>query len=128
MKILVPVSVGELFDKISILEIKKLNIKNDKKLSDIKYELKELKNIIKKKNLNNKENTNQYQKLLNINKRLWNIEDKKRSYEKFKNFDEKFIQLARKVYLLNDKRALIKNKINVLSGSKIKEVKSYEKY
>ena len=128
MKILVPVSVGELFDKISILEIKKLKIKNDKKLRDIKYELKELKNIIKKKNLNNKENTNQYQKLLNINKRLWNIEDKKRSYEKFKNFDEKFIQLARKVYLLNDKRALIKNKINVLSGSKIKEVKSYEKY
>ena len=128
MKILVPVSVGELFDKISILEIKKLKIKNDKKLSDIKYELKELKNIIKKKNLSNKENTSQYKKLLNINKRLWNIEDKKRNYEKFKNFDEKFIQLARKVYLLNDKRAHIKNKINVLSGSKIKEVKSYEKY
>ena len=128
MKILVPVSIGELFDKISILEIKKSKIKNDKKLRDIKYELKELKNIIKKKNLSNKENTNQYKKLLNVNKRLWNIEDKKRRYEIFKNFDEKFIQLARKVYLLNDKRALIKNKINVLSGSKIKEVKSYEKY
>lgn len=128
MKILVPVSVGELFDKISILEIKKLKIKDDKKLSDIKYELKELKNIINKKNLSNKEYINQYKKLLNINKRLWNIEDKKRSYEKLKNFDEKFILLARKVYLLNDKRALIKNNINLLSGSKIKEVKSYEKY
>ena len=128
MKILVPVSVGELFDKISILEIKKLRIKDDKKLRDIKNELKELKNIINKRNLSNKENTNQYKKLLNINKRLWNIEDKKRRYEKLKNFDKKFILLARKVYLLNDKRALIKNNINILSGSKIKEVKSYKKY
>ena len=128
MKILVPVSVGELFDKISILEIKKLKIKEDKKLKDVKYELRELKNIIKKRNLSNKENTNQYKKLLDINKKLWNIEDKKRSYEKSKNFDKKFVLLARKVYLLNDKRAHIKNNINVLSGSKIKEVKSYEKY
>ena len=128
MKILVPVSVGELFDKISILEIKKLKIKEDKKLKDVKYELRELKNIIKKRNLSNKENTNQYKKLLDINKKLWNIEDKKRSYEKSKNFDKKFVLLARKVYLLNDKRAHIKNNINILSGSKIKEVKSYEKY
>jgi len=128
MKILVPVSVGELFDKISILEIKKLKIKEDKKLKDVKYELRELKNIIKKRNLSNKENTNQYKKLLDINKKLWNIEDKKRSYEKSKNFDKNFVLLARKVYLLNDKRAHIKNNINVLSGSKIKEVKSYEKY
>ena len=128
MKIFVPISVGELFDKISILEIKKLKIKDEKKLIDIKFELKELKNIIKKRNLNNKRNTNQYKKLLDINKKLWNIEDKKRSYEKLKNFDEKFILLARKVYLLNDKRAHIKNNINILSGSKIKEAKSYEKY
>ena len=128
MKILVPVSVGELFDKISILEIKKLKIKEDKKLKDVKYELRELKNIIKKRNLSNKENTNQYKKLLDINKKLWNIEDKKRSYEKSKNFDKNFVLLARKVYLLNDKRAHIKNNINILSGSKIKEVKSYEKY
>ncbi len=128
MKILVPISVGELFDKISILEIKKLKIKDGKKLIDIKFELKELKNIIKKRNLSSKENRNQYKKLLDINKKLWNIEDKKRSYEKLKNFDEKFILLARKVYLLNDKRAFIKNNINILSGSKIKEAKSYEKY
>ena len=128
MKILVPISVGELFDKISILEIKKLKIKDEKKLIDIKFELKELKNITKKRNLTSKENKNQYKKLLDINKKLWIIEDKKRRHEKLKNFDEKFILLARKVYLLNDKRAYIKNNINILSGSKIKEAKSYEKY
>ena len=128
MKILVPISVGELFDKISILEIKKLKIKDEKKLIDIKFELKELKNITKKRNLSSKENKNQYKKLLDINKKLWIIEDKKRRHEKLKNFDEKFILLARKVYLLNDKRAYIKNNINILSGSKIKEAKSYEKY
>ena len=128
MKIFVPISVGELFDKISILEIKKLMIKDEKKLIDIKFELKELKNITKKRNLTSKENKNQYKKLLDINKKLWIIEDKKRRHEKLKNFDEKFILLARKVYLLNDKRAYIKNNINILSGSKIKEAKSYEKY
>ena len=128
MKIFVPISVGELFDKISILEIKKLKIKDEKKLIDIKFELKELKNITKKRNLSSKENKNQYKKLLDINKKLWIIEDKKRRHEKLKNFDEKFILLARKVYLLNDKRAYIKNNINILSGSKIKEAKSYEKY
>ena len=128
MKILVPISVGELFDKLSILEIKKIKIKDKYKLKDINFELNELKQIIIKKNLNNKNNKDQYIKLFNINKRLWNIEDKKRSYEKTKKFDKKFIELARKVYLLNDRRAKIKNTINIKSGSKIKEVKSYEKY
>ena len=128
MKILIPISVGELFDKISILEIKKIKIKDKYKLKDINFELNELKQIIIKKNLNNKNNKDQYIKLFNINKRLWNIEDKKRSYEKTKKFDKKFIELARKVYLLNDRRAKIKNTINIKSGSKIKEVKSYEKY
>tara|TARA_B100001121_G_scaffold306027_1_gene324760 strand:+ start:318 stop:704 length:387 start_codon:yes stop_codon:yes gene_type:complete len=128
MKILVPISVGELFDKISILEIKKIKIKDSSKLKDIKFELKELKQITKKKKINKEDNKTQYIKLLNINKRLWNIEDKKRSYEKTKKFDKTFIELARKVYLLNDQRAKIKNKINLNSGSKIKEVKSYEKY
>ena len=128
MKVLIPISVGELFDKISILEIKKIKIKDKYKLKDINFELNELKQIIIKKNLNNKNNKDQYIKLFNINKRLWNIEDKKRSYEKTKKFDKKFIELARKVYLLNDRRAKIKNTINIKSGSKIKEVKSYEKY
>ena len=128
MKISVPISVGELFDKISILEIKKIKIKDKNKLQDIKFELNALKQILTKKRLNKKNNKEQYTKLFNINKRLWNIEDKKRSYEKSKKFDKAFIELARKVYLLNDRRAKIKNKINLNSGSKIREVKSYEKY
>ena len=128
MKISVPISVGELFDKISILEIKKIKIKDKTKLQDIKFELNALKQILTKKRLNKKNNKEQYTKLFNINKRLWNIEDKKRSYEKSKKFDKAFIELARKVYLLNDRRAKIKNKINLNSASKIREVKSYEKY
>ena len=128
MKISVPISVGELFDKISILEIKKIKIKDKTKLQDINFELNALKQILTKKRLNKKNNKEQYTKLFNINKRLWNIEDKKRSYEKSKKFDKAFIELARKVYLLNDRRAKIKNKINHISGSMIREVKSYEKY
>ena len=128
MKISVPISVGELFDKISILEIKKIKIKDKTKLQDINFELNALKQICAKKRLNKKNNKEQYTKLFNINKRLWNIEDKKRSYEKSKKFDKAFIELARKVYLLNDRRAKIKNKINHISGSMIREVKSYEAY
>ena len=128
MKISVPISVGELFDKISILEIKKIKIKDKTKLQDIKFELNLLKQILTRKRLHKKNNKEQYTKLFNINKRLWNIEDKKRSYEKSKKFDKAFIELARKVYLLNDRRAKIKNKINHISGSMIREVKSYEKY
>ena len=128
MKISVPISVGELFDKISILEIKKIKIKDKTKLQDIKFELNALKQILTKKRLHKKNNKEQYTKLFNINKKLWNIEDKKRSYEKSKKFDKAFIELARKVYLLNDRRAKIKNKINHISGSMIREVKSYEKY
>ena len=128
MKISVPISVGELFDKISILEIKTKKIKDRSNLKIIKFELSELKKIINKKKLNKSFNKIQYQKLLKINNRLWSIEDNKRKYEVTKKFDKKFIDLARKVYLLNDKRAEIKNKINVNSGSKIREVKSYKKY
>ena len=128
MKISVPISVGELFDKISILEIKTRKIKDKNNLKIIKFELSELKKIINKKKLNKSYNKIQYQKLLKINNRLWSIEDNKRKYEVTKKFDKKFIELARKVYLLNDKRAEIKNKININSGSKIREVKSYKKY
>ena len=128
MKISVPISVGELFDKISILEIKTKKIKDKNNLKIIKFELLELKRIIKNKKLNKSFNKIQYQKLLKINNRLWSIEDNKRKYEVTKKFDKKFIELARKVYLLNDKRAEIKNKININSGSKIREVKSYKKY
>ena len=128
MLVNIPVSVGELFDKISILEIKKKKIKNKDHLKIIKYELKQLNLIIKKKKLYSKKIRIEFNRLKNINLRLWNIEDKKRKYEKSKKFDNNFINLARNVYLLNDKRALIKLNINNLSGSQIKEVKSYEKY
>ena len=128
MLVNIPVSVGELFDKISILEIKKKKIKNKENLKTIKYELNKLNLIVKKKRLRSKLIIIEFNKLKNINLKLWNIEDKKRKYEKNKNFDDNFIYLARKVYLLNDKRALIKLNINNLSGSQIKEVKSYEKY
>ena len=128
MLVNIPVSVGELYDKVSILEIKKKKIKNKEHLKTIKYELNKLNLIIKKKRLDSKLIRTEFNKLKNINLRLWNIEDKKRKYEKNKNFDGNFIYLARKVYLLNDKRALIKLNINNLSGSQIKEVKSYEKY
>tara|TARA_X000000368_G_scaffold419043_1_gene421753 strand:- start:4391 stop:4777 length:387 start_codon:yes stop_codon:yes gene_type:complete len=128
MKISVPISVGELFDKISILEIKTNKIKDKNNLKVIKFELSELKKIIKKKKLNKSYNKIQYLKLLKINNRLWSIEDNKRKCEITKKFDKKFIELARKVYLLNDKRAEIKNKINLNSGSRIREIKSYKKY
>lgn len=128
MKISVPISVGELFDKISILEIKTNKIKDKDNLKLIKFELSELKKIIKNKKLNKSYNKIQYRKLLKINNRLWSIEDNKRKYEITKKFDKKFIELARKVYLLNDKRAEIKNKINLNSGSRIREIKSYKKY
>ena len=128
MLVNIPVSVGELFDKVSILEIKKKKIKNKEHLKTIKYELNKLNLIVKKKRLRSKLIRTEFNKLKNINLRLWNIEDKKRKYEKNKNFDGNFIYLARKVYLLNDKRALIKLNINNLSGSQIKEIKSYEKY
>ena len=128
MLISIPISVGELFDKISILEIKTKKIKEINNLKIIKFELSKLREIIKNKKLNNTYNKNQYQKLLKINNRLWSIEDNKRKYEVTKKFDKRFIELARKVYLLNDKRAEIKNNINVNSGSRIREVKSYKKY
>lgn len=128
MKINIPVSVGELFDKISILEIKKNKINDKNNLKTIKYELKELNAIVKKRKLTNTKIKVLYNKLKRINTRLWNIEDKKRKYENKKNFDQDFINLARNVYLLNDKRALIKLNINIHTGSKIKEIKAYEKY
>ena len=125
MLINVPISIGELFDKISILEIKTQKIKDIDKLTFINHELNLLKNIVKKKKLNKKNIRTVYEKLKRINKRLWIIEEKKRSFEYQKQFNKEFITLARNVYLLNDKRAQLKFKINIISGSKIKEVKSH---
>ena len=127
-KILVEVSVGELLDKISILEIKKDKIKNPEKLEYIFDELSILKDELKNNIKSNAKLDQLYQSLKIINARLWVIEDDKRKCEKEKNFTENFIKLSRDVHILNDDRAKIKLKINELTGSKIKEIKEYTSY
>ena len=127
-KIDIPVSVGELADKITILEIKKNKINNKLDLKEINKELKLLKQIWKKKKLLSISVKIEFEKLKKINLRLWSIEDKKRKHERDKIFNSQFINLARNVYILNDRRASIKKNINKLTGSDINEVKSYRKY
>ena len=127
-KINTPISVGELFDKITILEIKRAKIKDKNKLIHVKNELKLLKGIVRKKNINKRSILRIINQLKNINTKLWNVEDKLRVYEKNKSFKSEFIALARKVYFMNDKRAKLKNEINVYTKSQINEVKSYEEY
>ena len=127
-KILVEVSVGELLDKISILEIKKEKIKNPEKLEYILNELSILKDELKNNIKSDAKLDQLYQSLKIINARLWIIEDDKRKCEKEKNFTENFIKLSRDVHILNDDRAKIKLKINELTGSKIKEIKEYTSY
>tara|TARA_Y100000590_G_scaffold443453_1_gene572932 strand:- start:1444 stop:1830 length:387 start_codon:yes stop_codon:yes gene_type:complete len=123
-----PISLGELFDKISILKIKKKNIKNKTKQRFINNELTLLKKILDN-TIHNKKKINQYlKKLIKVNTKLWKIEDDIRNHEKTKKFDKTFIDLARSVYKTNDFRAKIKNDINQKFGSKILEVKSYKKY
>tara|TARA_B100002019_G_scaffold269091_1_gene261582 strand:+ start:602 stop:982 length:381 start_codon:yes stop_codon:yes gene_type:complete len=126
MLINVPISIGELFDKISILDIKTKKIKNKEDLKLIKYELSKLKKITKSKGLTSTKIKKKYIILKSINEKLWNIENKKRNCERQKKFDKSFIELARKVYIFNDKRAQIKKDINLLSGSSIVEIKSHK--
>ena len=127
-KILVEVSVGELLDKISILEIKKEKIKDLEKLKFISNEHEILREELEK-NIKTDEKLNKlYQDLKKINARLWVIEDDKRNCEKNKDFGEKFIKLSRDVHFLNDDRANIKLNINKYSGSKIREIKEYTNY
>ena len=126
MLINVPVSIGELFDKISILDIKTKKIKNKDDLKLIKYELSKLKKIAKSKGLTSTEIKRKYLLLKSINEKLWNIENRKRRCERLKKFDKNFIDLARKVYIFNDKRAQIKKDINSLSGSSIVEIKLHK--
>jgi hypothetical protein len=127
-KILIEVSVGELLDKISILEIKKDKIKDPNKLSFISDELSKLKNELEKNIKHDAKLDNLHQSLKIINLRLWDIEDNKRRCEKEKDFTENFIKLSRDVHILNDDRAKIKLEINNLTGSKIKEIKEYTSY
>ena len=125
-KILAEISAGELIDKITILEIKKEKISNKEKLIEVDKELVSLNETLKK-SINDENKILSFKKdLKNINLKLWDIEDGKRSAEKNNKFDEKFIQLARNVYKFNDERAKIKLAINNVLGSNIKEVKSYE--
>ena len=125
-KILTEISAGELIDKITILEIKKAKITNKDKLVEIEKELLSLNDTMKKFIPNNSGISKFKNSLKDINLKLWDIEDGKRSAEKNNNFGEKFIELARKVYKFNDERAKIKLTINNALGSNIKEVKSYE--
>ena len=127
-KILVEVSVGELFDKISILEIKKEKIKDPEKLKHINEEYNVLDEQIKK-NVNSDEKiTKLFHTLKEINSKLWVIEDEKRLCEKNSDFGEKFIKVSRDIHFFNDDRARIKLEINNHTGSKIKEIKEYTTY
>ena len=127
-KIIVEVSVGELLDKISILEIKQEKIKDQDKLKFISDEHAVLKNQLDKNVKSNDKLEKLFQSLKEINAKLWVIEDDKRLCEKEKDFTEKFIKLSRDVHFLNDDRAKIKLEINNLTGSKIKEIKEYTSY
>jgi len=127
-KILVEVSVGELLDKISILEIKKEKIKDEKNLKFINDEYKILKKELDQNIKSDEKLENLFQALKVINSKLWVIEDNKRLCEKNSDFGEKFIKLSRDVHFLNDDRAKIKLNINNHTGSKIKEIKEYTNY
>jgi adenine C2-methylase RlmN of 23S rRNA A2503 and tRNA A37 len=127
-KILVEVSVGELLDKISILEIKKDKIKDEKNLKFINDEYKILKDELDQNIKSDEKLEKLFQSLKEINSKLWIIEDDKRLCEKNSNFGEKFIKLSRDVHFLNDVRAKIKLEINNHTGSKIKEIKEYTNY
>ena len=127
MIISTPVSLGELVDKISILHIKNINIKDDEKLKLIREEL-ELLNLTLNKHIKKNDIQKYLDSLIEINSKLWVIEDDIRDCERNKKFDQTFIDLARSVYFTNDKRSEVKLKINKKFGSKIIEVKSYEEY
>ena len=127
-KIIIEVSVGELLDKISILEIKQDKIKDQEKLGFINLEHKILKDQLNQNVKTDEKLENLFQSLKEINAKLWVIEDDKRQCEKDKDFGEKFIKLSRDVHFLNDDRAKIKLEMNNHTGSKIKEIKEYTSY
>ena len=127
MLINTPISLAELLDKISILLIKEKNIKDKNKLILVRKEL-EFLNQTLNQHISKKEIQNYLDSLVEVNSKLWTIEDDIRNCERIKKFDQKFIDLARSVYFINDKRSEIKMKINKEYKSAISEVKSYEKY
>ena len=127
-KIYSEISAGELFDKISILEIKKNKIKDKTKRNIVLKELSSLQETVNENIEKSKSLTKLYKKLKTVNLKLWKIEDDIRDCERKINFEGKFIKLARAVYFTNDERSRVKNKINSLTKSNISEVKSYKKY
>ena len=127
-KILVEVSVGELLDKISILEIKKEKIKDQEKLSFINDEYNVLKEQLNNKVKSDDKLNNLFKSLKEINSKLWVIEDEKRMCEKNSDFGEQFVKLSRDIHFLNDNRAKIKLEMNLHTGSKIREIKKFTNY
>ena len=127
-KILVEVSVGELLDKISILEIKKERITDPESVKFIQNEYSILKNQLDKNIKHDEELDKLFDKLKKINMTLWEKEDEKRSYEKNSDFGEKFVKVSRDIHFLNDDRSKIKLEINKITGSLIREIKKYTSY
>lgn len=125
--ILIPSSIGELIDKLSILHVKQLKICNKEKLQHVNKEF-ELLHSLSFPYLNNQEISYLYLQLIEINKKLWDIEDKLRVMESEHKFDSEFIDLARKVYFTNDERFRLKNEINLITSSEIREIKDYKQY
>jgi hypothetical protein len=124
----IKISYGELFDKISILEIKKTKLTNSDDIQSVTFELNILTDSLKKSKIHN-HNVNQlFDELKKVNLQLWEIEDKIREKEKYSLFDDEFIKLARSVYKTNDKRAKIKKEININLKSEVFEIKSYQDY
>jgi hypothetical protein len=123
----VPVSVGELIDKLSILHVKQLKIVNENKLSFINKEFELIYNM-SSMYLDDEKILNLYRQLIEVNLSLWDVEDELRTIETTKNFDSHFIELARKVYYINDDRFSLKNKINELTDSEVREQKDYVEY
>ena len=129
MNIQIPISTGELLDKLSILEIKKDKVKDSAKLKNINHEYDLLSNLSKNlKEKDEKSFNSLYEEILKVNKKLWDIEDKIRILESEKKFDEEFISVARSVYFINDDRFDLKKKINETFGSDVAEEKEYIEY
>ena len=129
MKLTIEISPGELLDKISILELKLLRIKDEEKLRNIQKEFDTLNpQVVELFEKHDSQLQNHYLELANINGQLWDIEDWIRDCEREKRFDAEFIQLARSVYVTNDRRSKVKKEINILTGSGLVEEKSYKDY
>ena len=123
----IPISHGELVDKVTILKIKSERIKDEKKLRSVRNELSKLKPLMIQ-SIKVDENHALFKKIYSINSKLWDVEDKLRVKEKNRIFDSEFTELARQVYYTNDERAAVKKEIDLATGSEITEEKSYEKY